>query len=229
MRSSVRHILVGIFCALAVLVPVQIPSTFALAREDIAKRVSQARTLPPSTQIFAVTPTALRREPCDTCPVIVTIPAGALMTANESEIPGWWSATYDGIKGYVARIHTALAADVPLANLHQPRTPVVSTTVDRSTAVFIKHIVNATRLNVRSGPGTDFAVLTMLAEGDEVRVTGEEFGWYRIVLGGETAFVRSQYVTQQITARNDFVEPIPARPLPCLNNKSPNPTACLRP
>lgn len=54
--------------------------------------------------------------------------------------------------------------------------------------------VTAYALNVRSGPGTGFAVITTVARGTQATVIGQSGGWYNIRLAsGRTGWVSGQY------------------------------------
>ena len=44
-------------------------------------------------------------------------------------------------------------------------------------------VTGGSRLNLRSGGSTDYAVIGQLAPGDQVRVLGEENGWYEVLPG----------------------------------------------
>lgn len=63
--------------------------------------------------------------------------------------------------------------------------------------------VNATNLNVRSGPGTSYQALAKLSKGAPVTVLGEQTGtdgvvWYQIRYSGsggeQTGYVSSKYI-----------------------------------
>ena len=51
-------------------------------------------------------------------------------------------------------------------------------------------------LNVRKGPGTTYAVVGKLRNGDKVTVTGSTDGWYAISYDGGTGYVSSAYITK---------------------------------
>ncbi|MGH2562289.1 MAG: SH3 domain-containing protein [Thermomicrobiales bacterium] len=58
-------------------------------------------------------------------------------------------------------------------------------------------VVTTTDVNLRSGPSTDAGVVTLLAEGTELEVTGEAQGdWLPVTVidTGETGFVAAQYL-----------------------------------
>lgn len=73
--------------------------------------------------------------------------------------------------------------------------------------------VNATNLNVRSGPGTGYAAVAKLSHGAAVTVIGEQAGtdgvlWYQIRFSGSggtetTGFVSSQYIKFPTVIAND--------------------------
>lgn len=47
--------------------------------------------------------------------------------------------------------------------------------------------VNANRVNLRTGPGTNYPSIKKLNKGDELKVKEQAFGWYKVVMdGGET-------------------------------------------
>lgn len=59
-------------------------------------------------------------------------------------------------------------------------------------------VTSSSSLNVRSGPGTDYDVITTVDNGMTLAITGEtETGgmtWYQVEANGKTGFVRSDYV-----------------------------------
>lgn len=59
---------------------------------------------------------------------------------------------------------------------------------------------NATgSVNVRSGPGTSYAVLGQLQRGDNVNISQQSGGWCRVSLSGPDGWVSCRY----LTASND--------------------------
>lgn len=55
--------------------------------------------------------------------------------------------------------------------------------------------VNATSLNVRSGPDTSYTRIGSLAYAQQVNITGTSSDWYRISYGDKTGFVRGDYLS----------------------------------
>ncbi|MDF2635831.1 MAG: hypothetical protein K0R78_2705 [Pelosinus sp.] len=52
--------------------------------------------------------------------------------------------------------------------------------------------ITANSVNIRTGPGTNFPVVTKLNKGDTVTIKDQAFGWYKVVIsGGTTGWVAS--------------------------------------
>jgi uncharacterized protein YgiM (DUF1202 family) len=51
--------------------------------------------------------------------------------------------------------------------------------------------VTGTNVNVRTGPGTNFPVVTKVTKGDVVTLKDQAFGWYKVVLsdGATTGWI----------------------------------------
>ena len=73
------------------------------------------------------------------------------------------------------------------------KAPTTTTTAVGSSTYY----VDATKLNVRSTPSTDGAVLGQLVYGAAVEVMDTTDGWSRIVYNGATAYVSAQYLSQK--------------------------------
>ncbi|MBP0726588.1 SH3 domain-containing protein [Bacillus sp. RG28] len=65
--------------------------------------------------------------------------------------------------------------------------------VDAST---ISGKVNAKTLNIRSGPGTNYKVVSQLKKGNYVSIIGSKFGWYKIASGLKTGWVFNKYISK---------------------------------
>ena len=55
-------------------------------------------------------------------------------------------------------------------------------------------VTGGSRLNLRSGGSTDYAVIGQLAPGDQVRVLGEENGWYEVLITEKRGYVCGKYL-----------------------------------
>lgn len=52
-------------------------------------------------------------------------------------------------------------------------------------------------LRVRQGPGTGYAILCNVYDGDRFPITGKTNGWYQILCNGRTGYVSAEFVTVQ--------------------------------
>jgi len=65
---------------------------------------------------------------------------------------------------------------------------------EETETVQIGTVSGCSLLNVRSGAGTDNAVIGQLKAGDQVRVTGTDGKWYQITIPEKTGYVFSKYL-----------------------------------
>ena len=64
--------------------------------------------------------------------------------------------------------------------------------------------VNASSLNVRSGPGTSYSILGGLSDGAKVEVISESNGWAKIVYSDGEAYVSSKYLVTYSNGGTDY-------------------------
>ncbi len=84
-----------------------------------------------------------------------------------------------------------------------------STGKEAGKILFGKVITDGSRLNLRTGSGTDFPVIGQLAPGDEVKVLEEENGWYKVEVTQKIGYICGEYLAitetnQETTSENTF-------------------------
>lgn len=93
----------------------------------------------------------------------------------------------------------AAASENPLPGNTSGTPSVDGTTPPHTETVLTRTIPNGTVLedsvNVRSGPGLDFPVVTQLYKGDQVIVGENINGWYELQLNGRRFFVSAEWVS----------------------------------
>ncbi|MGL5749713.1 MAG: SH3 domain-containing protein, partial [Paraclostridium sp.] len=114
-----------------------------------------------------------------------------------SESNGWSKIKYDGRIGYVSSEY--------LGNL-QTGNPGVTPEPEPETTII--KIVNATSLNIRSGPSTSHGIVGKLNKGEKVEVISESNGWSKIKFKGSIAYTSSQYLINN-NGGNPTPEPEP--------------------
>ena len=89
------------------------------------------------------------------------------------------------------------AVPVPVAQTPVAQSPKVKKKVKNtkiSVTAFVGQI-NATHVNIRSGPGLSYYAIGQLARGDLIQVTGERNGWYRFAApAGARCYIARQFV-----------------------------------
>ncbi|MFN8491010.1 MAG: SH3 domain-containing protein [Caldilineaceae bacterium] len=143
---------------------------------------------------------------------LTTLDIGALLTAKgRSADSAWLAVTTNAGAGWV-QTSQVVAYDVQSLPVVTPPTAVTTTTattaavspaaVTTPVATQLTATVSTAngRLNVRSGPGTDYAILAKVNTGDELVVRGRNAtgDWLQVQVAGATAgtgWVSAQYVT----------------------------------
>ena len=130
----------------------------------------------------------LRTGPGTSFAVITVMPVGATVNLTGGEGNGFREVTYNGQEGWV--FGAFLSIDTPTPSPND-----TATTTDR--------------LNLRTGPGTSFAVVTVLPVNAIVTLTGQtESGFRSVTWGGFSGWVSSTYLNLG-DGRPDPPDPIP--------------------
>lgn len=106
--------------------------------------------------------------------VILVIPKGTGVKV-ESSANGWAKIIYNGKTGYVSSTYLSSAGSPSPVASH------VYTTI--------------AKLNLRSGPGTGYAVLLTIPQETTLAVLGNTGGWYKVTYAGKTGYVSGSYVS----------------------------------
>lgn len=84
----------------------------------------------------------------------------------------------------------ANATTAPTTTTNQTLTEVTDATQINTTGTVLANV-----LNIRSGPGTTYSVISKLIKGSKIHVTGETNGWYKILLAnGSLGYVSKTYM-----------------------------------
>ena len=131
--------------------------------------------------VYAVAHVNVRSGPGFNHKVIGTLEGGDSVKRTGIGRHGWSRITYEGKTAYVAN------------NYVSPDSP---ETANGNTFQEVNQTVKATsKVNVRKGPGVDYALMGQLKGGEEVTRTGiGSKGWSRIKYDGKTAYVANNYL-----------------------------------
>jgi len=111
--------------------------------------------------------------------VLDQLPSGKQVEIVDTATNGWYGIQLDSVKGYVSASYIKLLEEA--APVVTAEVSAVSASAAQSESTYVK--VTADALNVRTGPGTDYAVADELAQGKVVKVLGTQDGWYQIGSG----------------------------------------------
>ena len=120
--------------------------------------------------------------------VLDQLPSGKQVEIVDTATNGWYGIQLGSVKGYVSASYIKLLEEA--APVVTAEVSAVSASAAQSESTYVK--VTADALNVRTGPGTDYAVADELAQGKVVKVLGAQDGWYQI----EQGYVSAAYVEE---------------------------------
>ncbi len=106
--------------------------------------------------------------------IMDTLPSGTAVIVEADTGSGWYKVNYSGISGYMSAEYLDFSAEMELS---------------------ASGSVSATDVNLRSGPGTSSSVVRVTSLGESVEILGVSGNWYRVSAGGDTGYIRSDYVS----------------------------------
>ena len=128
-------------------------------------------------------------------------------TAKDSSGSKWYAVSFTksgkSYKGYVFAQYITLKSD----NSSNGNNNNNSNSDNSTPATSIPAVVNCGALNMRSGAGTNYSVVTTLTKNTAVTITGEAKDssgtlWYKITAGSKTGYVHSSYLTKKNAGGN---------------------------
>ena len=131
----------------------------------------------------------MRAEPNTASAVVTCVPRGTVVLVLSSA-DGWYKVQYQDRTGYMSGEYISFSSDADGA--------------------FGTGSVTGSAVNVRSGPGTGYAVLGSVNQGQSFSVTGVSGGWYKIDYNGATGYISGDYLS--LGGDSMTAAPAPAAP-----------------
>jgi uncharacterized protein YraI len=125
------------------------------------------------------------------CLLAASCPALAASAADFSDVKSsdWYYSAVDYVTGMGLFSGTSATAFSPKRTMNRA---MFVTVLGRYAGVSGTATADVTEaVNMRSGPGTDSSVVTVLTAGSRVNITGLEKGWYAVTKGSSSGYVRS--------------------------------------
>ena len=119
----------------------------------------------------------LRDTPATDGAILATAPSNAKLVVLEEAGDGWYKVSYNAVEGYMAGEYLT-----------------VSTSMDAALG-YGKVNSDVSSLNIRSGAGSGYSVLSSVSGGTVLELIGVQDGWYKVVHGGTSGYVSSDYIT----------------------------------
>ena len=156
----------------------------------------------PSTETMYTTPSIglnLRRGPGTTYSVITTLQKGTevkvLSTHNN-----WCEIKVNGLKGYVSKDYLS-------------KTNPSTSNEEIPTQTTTKYVSTNAGLNLRKGPGTNYAVITTLPKNTAVTVYSTENNWSKVKVNSMEGYVSNAYLSEKKTESSSASNPTPSTPV----------------
>jgi len=128
----------------------------------------------------------LRNGPGTSHSIRLTMPSGAGVEVMGSAQSGFLPVRYNGTKGW---------ASADFLNTGSGSAPAPAPAPDPGSGATIDNKVTTAALNLRSGPGTTFTVVTVLPPGTQVDVTGAaQNGFLPVRWAGRSGFAHSDFL-----------------------------------
>ena len=115
----------------------------------------------------------LRSEPNATSTILDTAPKNDCIVVI-AESGDWYKVNYNLQEGYMHKNYLNVAT--------------------RENAELGYGKVNATAVNMRSGPSTAYRAITVASKGDKCYIIGLNQGWYKVIYGNNICYIRSDYL-----------------------------------
>ncbi|HEK9100138.1 SH3 domain-containing protein [Bacillus pfraonensis] len=136
----------------------------------------------------------LRSEPNIQSAILDVLPNGTFISVQETH-SDWYLISHNGKTGYVKKEF--------VSNRSQPF--VKGITIQNNS-----YYVATPRLKVRSGAGTNTAVIGSLQNGTQIQVVGKVGSWYKIRFGSGYGYIAQHYVLQNEQQKKSVSPSIPA-------------------
>jgi uncharacterized protein YgiM (DUF1202 family) len=122
----------------------------------------------------------LRSGPGTTFSVLALMPAGATVSITGAQQNGFYPVRYNGINGFASATYLRLSSQ-PTPTPTTPPTQSAWTTAN---------------VNLRSGAGLNFGVITVVPNGSQVTITGSlTNNFYPVTYSGTAGYISADYIT----------------------------------
>lgn len=121
--------------------------------------------------------------------VITVMPDGAAVSLTGESAGGFLGVVYNGTYGWAYADYLSTGGSAPAPSNPQPSNPGVGDTV-------VGSMTTTDSLNMRSGPGTGYGIITTVARGNTVEIMGDpQNGFYPARYGGNKGWMHGEWLS----------------------------------
>lgn len=131
----------------------------------------------------------VRSEPNTNCSTLTYLIDGTKVRVHEV-LDGWYKITYGETTGFVSGDYLIYTP------AEEQKEEEKAEEKDEEKSETKQGIVTGSCVNVRSGPSTDYSILTKLYAGEKVELLEEKDGWYAICHGDVEGYMSADYVRE---------------------------------
>ncbi len=142
----------------------------------------------------------VRASASTTSKILGTLKNGANISIISKE-GSWYKISYNGTIGYVHGDYVKVN-DNSTSGPSTPNTPEQTPSTPETTQT--GQVINVTtKLNIRSGAGTNFGIVGSVGGNATVNILGQEGSWYKISYNGVTGYVSGSYIKVNSNGSNN--------------------------
>lgn len=145
----------------------------------------------------------MRKQASTTSTIMANIPINTQLKNNGYEVSSkgevWYKVTYNGVNGYVIGTYVKAVGTVDTSG------GTVSPTEDIGRTLY----VDTTKVNIRSGAGTNHSIVGYLEKNYALVPTNYAYGndgmlWYAFAYSGKTAYIRADYLRGGVSSTTEL-------------------------
>ncbi len=154
-----------------------------------------------ATTVYVISDVNLRSGPGTSYDVVTTATAGTVLTCTGTT-GSWSQIEYNGqtvyaYSSYLSTTATAAAEDTSADTVTSSTTDVPTSTEEVVAASGTVYVTDG--VNLRTGPGTDYDIVTAVPAGTALTRTGTTGEWTEVSYDGQTVYVYNAYISTDST------------------------------
>ena len=181
-------------------------STGYILKDYVATSGGSAVSATPDATVTGGTTINVRTGPGTSYARVTMVGTGKRVAVLDKD-GDWYHVSFDGKTGYILGDYVipdgsnapASASAPETAQAPAPAEPEADVSTGNAT------VKGGSTINVRTGPGTGYARVTMVGTGKRVTLLSEEGGWFKVSFGNTIGYILGDYLTPDAGALDALV------------------------